>query len=94
MKPERIELKQESPSWAVFKATLGRTYGLASFDGARTFAAFVEGMAEASPSEVELSVRGPLATVEITSAEDTGLTDAEYQLSQAIDRAYDLFVGN
>ena len=93
MKPERIELQRATPSWLVFKPSLGRTYDLASFHGARTFGAFVAGMAEAGPSEVELSVNGQLFTVEITSAEDVALTAAEHQLARAIDAAYDLFVG-
>ncbi len=98
MKPERIQNNlteaKEPPTWATEAAKVSKTFDFGSQAEALDFAAFVRHqVVRGGASAIAYGSRAQELSVEVTPAHDTALTDAEYQLTQAIDRAYDLFMG-
>ncbi len=98
MKPERIQnhlTAEGEPTWATEKAKVSKTYLFPSPPEAHAFATFVQHIAvRGGASELACGVWSQQLAVEVSSAHETGLTDADYQLTQTIDKAYGLFMGD
>ncbi len=96
MKPERSEMIEEIvevPAWEISKATLNRTYPLPFPSDAGAFAGFAERLsAKGASSEASFVITGNELVVEISSAVGIGVTDAEHQLAEVIDKVYGLFM--